>query len=214
MPDSLLKILLVDDDEDDYVITEDLLSAIKDTTIELDWVSTYDNGLEAACMKCHDVYIFDYNLGGRNGLDLLKEVFKGGCKGPIILLTGQGDHSVDIEAMEAGAADFLVKGQIDSSMLERSIRYAIEHKQSRDQILEMAYYDNLTKLPNRVLFQDRLKQGMTLAQRFQRNTAVLFLDLDNFKRINDTLGHNVGDKLLIEVAERFNECIRNSDSVA
>lgn len=214
MDTPLLKILLVDDDEDDYIITQDLLSEIDGTTIELEWVSTYDGGVEKSIQKCHDVYIFDYNLGSKTGLELLQEVLASGCPGPIILLTGQGDHEIDVKAMEAGAADYLVKGKIDASMLERSIRYALENSQSKDQIKQMAYFDSLTNLPNRILFQDRLQQGMALAHRYHRNTAVMFLDLDNFKRINDTLGHNVGDQLLQGVAERFNECIRDSDCVA
>ena len=119
---ALLKVLLVEDDEDDYVIIRDLLSEMG--RFELEWVTDYDPALEAIEREEHDVYLLDYHLGERSGLELLREALRKGCKGPIILLTGQGDRELDLEAMQAGAADYLVKGQIDAPLLERSIRYA------------------------------------------------------------------------------------------
>jgi predicted signal transduction protein with EAL and GGDEF domain len=116
--------------------------------------------------------------------------------------------------MKAGAADYLVKGKIDASVLEHSIRYAIERKKAEEKILFLAYYDSLTSLPNRVLFKDRLNQTLLIAQRHQRILAILFLDLDNFKRINDTLGHPAGDELLKQVADRLSNYIRKSDSIS
>lgn len=89
-----------------------------------------------------------------------------------------------------------------------------ERKEAEAQVRHMAYYDNLTGLPNRVLFKERLKQALSLAQRYQRLSALMFLDLDNFKRINDTLGHKVGDLLLKEVADRLKYCVRDSDTVS
>lgn len=208
-----LRILVVDDDEDDFVVTRDLLSEIGGRTIETDWASTYSDGLRSLCANSHDVYLLDYRLGEKNGVELLKEAVAEGCCKPVILLTGQGDRELDLQAMEAGASDYLVKGQIDASLLERSIRYAIGHKQSEQQIKQMAYYDHLTNLPNRVLFQERLRQGISLAHRYERTSVVLFLDLDNFKRINDTLGHRVGDMLLQGVAERLRDSVRKSDAI-
>ena len=214
MDDRRLRVLLVDDDEDDYIMTRDLLSDVQGTRIDIDWVSTYDEAIEAIGRNSHEVYLLDYRLGGRTGLELMRESLKNGCKAPMILLTGQGDHEVDMEAMKAGASDYLVKGEINAYLLERSMRYAIEKKRAEAQILHMAYYDNLTSLPNRVLFQDRLNQAIVQAERYGRRSAMLFLDIDNFKRINDTLGHRVGDLLLKAVAERLKESVRDSDSVA
>ena len=117
-----LKVLLVEDDEDDYVIICDLLSEME--RFELEWVTDYDDALGAMEREEHDVCLLDYRLGERSGLELLREALRRGYKVPIILLTGQGDREVDLEAMQAGAADYLIKGQIDAPLLERSIRYA------------------------------------------------------------------------------------------
>jgi signal transduction histidine kinase/DNA-binding response OmpR family regulator len=132
MKNSILKVLLVDDDEDDYLITSDLIGEIERSRYELEWASNYDQALELIGQHRHDVYLIDYRLGSRNGLDLIKAAIEDGCAGPMILLTGQGDSEVDIMAMEAGAMDYLVKGQIDSSIIERTIRYAIQRKRSED----------------------------------------------------------------------------------
>ncbi|OGW19656.1 MAG: hypothetical protein A2072_01960 [Nitrospirae bacterium GWC1_57_7] len=214
MDDQRLRVLLVDDDEDDYIITRDLLAEVKGRQVAMDWVSTFDEAIAAIGRNSHDVYLLDYRLGARSGLELMRESLASGCKAPMILLTGQGDHDVDMEAMKAGAADYLVKSEINAYLLERSIRYAIEKKRAEAQILHMAYYDSLTSLPNRLLFQDRLNQAIIHAERYERMSAMMFLDLDNFKRINDTFGHRVGDLLLKAVADRLKECVRDSDSVA
>ena len=128
---SPMKVLLVDDDEDDYILTRDLFGDIEGAKFELDWAATYDTGLRAICQREHDVYFVDYRLGGRSGLDLIQEVIGIGCEAPLILLTGQGDHEVDMDAMKAGAADYLVKGRIDAELLERSIRYSLERKNAQ-----------------------------------------------------------------------------------
>ena len=132
MASSIIKVLLVDDDEDDYIITSDLISDIERTSYDVEWVSTYDDALDKINQHRHDVYLVDYRLGRHSGLDLIEQAIKDGCLAPLILLTGQGDSEVDIQAMEAGAMDYLVKGQLDASILERAIRYSIQRKRSED----------------------------------------------------------------------------------
>ena len=112
-----IRILLIEDDEDDYVLTRDLLADSRRTRFGLDWVTSFDEALAAMGKGEHDVYLVDYRLGQHDGLEVLREARAAGCLRPIILLTGQGDGDVDIAAMKAGAADYLVKGQIEGTEL-------------------------------------------------------------------------------------------------
>jgi len=126
----IVKVLLVEDDEDDFVIARDLFSEMPGRRFALDWARSFDAGLEAMTLNQHDVCLVDYRLGVRNGVDLLRAAIEGGCQSPIILLTGAGEHVIDVEAMQAGAADYLVKAQLQSNSLERSIRYALQRKRA------------------------------------------------------------------------------------
>lgn len=127
-----IKVLLVEDDEDDYLLTRDMLQEIEGASFQLDWERNYAVALATLLQRRHDVYLVDYRLGERTGLELLQEAIGGGVRAPIILLTGQGDHAIDLEAMRMGAADFLVKGNFESPLLERSIRYAIQQTLTLD----------------------------------------------------------------------------------
>jgi len=119
------RILIIDDDEDDFIITSEYIRAIPDSSFHIDWVSTYKAGLEKIAAGGYDLYFVDYRLGAKSGVDFLKEAVKMGCDEPIILLTGQGNHAVDIEAMESGAVDYLIKGELNAEKTERCIRYAL-----------------------------------------------------------------------------------------
>ena len=136
MSETLFKILLVEDDEDDYILTSALLGEIKGTRYEIDWVSSYADALSGMCAENHDVCLVDYRLGEGTGLELIRQAVKDGCHTPFILLTGQGDKEIDFEAAEAGAADYLVKGELESAVLERSIRYAVRNAKMNETLRE------------------------------------------------------------------------------
>ena len=129
-----IKLLIIDDDEDDYFIIRDLLLDIKEVKYETSWASSYQSALEALETSKFDACLLDYRLGEHTGLDLLQEIMSRGFRIPTILLTGQGDHAIDIEVMNAGASDYLVKGEVGPVILERSIRYAIERKRMGDEL--------------------------------------------------------------------------------
>ncbi|WP_303675262.1 ATP-binding response regulator [Vampirovibrio chlorellavorus] len=131
-----IRVLLVDDDEDEYIITRRIISEIIGRTHLLDWASSYAQGLALIEEANHDIYLIDYRLDEHTGLDLLQEAIAQGCTQPIILLTGQEDREVDIQAMKSGAWDYLVKDRIDAPMLERAIRYTLEHRKVLDVLLE------------------------------------------------------------------------------
>ncbi|MCE3226418.1 MAG: signal transduction histidine kinase, nitrogen specific, NtrB [Bacteroidetes bacterium] len=121
-----IRVLLVEDDPDDYVLFKYSLGEIKDNSYTLTWASNFDEGLNIIRRNEHDIYFFDYLLGARTGLELIQESVAAGIHEPIIILTGLGNQQTDRKAMELGAADYLVKGEIDTEKLERSIRYCID----------------------------------------------------------------------------------------
>ena len=208
------KLLLVEDDEDDYFLTNELLRDIYGPNFELDWVRTEDDAIAAIAKAEHDVYLVDYRLGKTNGIDLVRELSETAASAPFILLTGQNSRELDFEAMRAGASDYLVKSDITAPLLDRAIRYAIERHRGERELARLAQFDQLTGLANRFLFRDYLERALARASRSDRTVAVFFLDLDRFKIINDTFGHETGDELLEGVAERLKHSVRASDIVA
>ena len=132
MSEATFRVLLIEDDEDDYILVRKLFSRIASAHYELDWVQTYTAALSAMAKGKHDVFLVDYRLGERNGIELLEEIRAKGSHTPAIFLTGHPDRTIDVEAMKAGADDYLVKGQISADLLERSVRYAIERRQAAE----------------------------------------------------------------------------------
>ncbi|AKG20775.1 hybrid sensor histidine kinase/response regulator [Calothrix sp. 336/3] len=154
-----IRVLLIDDDEDDYILTRDWMEEFQVINCHLTWVSNYQAARETIANQNYDVYLIDYRLGEGNGLELLREAMSHAVSAPIILLTGQGDKSIDIEAMKAGAADYLEKSQLTAPLLERSMRYALERKQTEQKIRQQAALLNVATdaifvqdLGNQILF--------------------------------------------------------------
>lgn len=128
MNDRKLSILLIEDDEDDFVLVRDLLAEVSTYGFDLEWVSSCRDARKIVTVRPHDVYLLDYRLGDCSGVDLLREMIDLGIREPVILLTGVGNRKVDLDAMGAGAADYLVKDNLGVDVLERSLRYALERR--------------------------------------------------------------------------------------
>jgi diguanylate cyclase (GGDEF)-like protein/PAS domain S-box-containing protein len=340
----LVSVLLVEDDEDDFLITRDMLEQQDRGSYSVEWCASYEGALAAIGDERHDVYLIDYRLGMRTGLELVREAFASRSLAPVIMLTGQSDYQIDLEASALGVADFMLKQELNPHSLERSIRYAVNHQdalrslaaseeryalaacavndgiwdwdletnqiyysprwhallgradaqdygtpdtwfelvheedlpglrlaieahfsgrttllQSKHRMLHTdgewrwmlsrgmavrdaqghptriagslsditvsrlterqlqhdALHDSLTGLPNRALFMDRLERAILRLRRdHSTSCAVLFLDIDRFKLINDSFSHSVGDRLLIALAGRIAGELRPGDTVA
>ncbi|MBI3135733.1 MAG: hybrid sensor histidine kinase/response regulator [Bacteroidetes bacterium] len=132
-----INILMIDDDEEDFIIVKDLFAQIPNYLFHVTWAASYNEGVNLITEKQHDLYLIDYRLGPDDGLELIREVIRGGCDVPLILLTGQTDIETDRQAMKAGASDYLVKGSISPSQLERAIRYNIERARNIREIKDL-----------------------------------------------------------------------------
>ena len=211
MNQSVVRILLVEDDEDDYILLRDLLSEIRDVKFRLDWVTGGETALKSMRENDHDIYLVDYFLGDYHGLELMQEAIYKGCTAPIIILTGQGNREVDLAAMQAGAADYLVKGHIDASLVERSIRYALERNRLVNKLSELAIRDELTGLYNRREMNRLLVEEFERHQRHNHPLSLIMADIDHFKIVNDTYGHPVGDQVLKWLAQIIRQNVRALD---
>lgn len=214
MDSGQVRVLLVEDDEDDYVLTRGLLGDGFGDRVSLDWADTPARGLERLVSGDYDVALVDYNLGRETGIELLRGACARGCRVPIIMLTGQDDRATDLDAMHAGASDYLVKGRVTGEMLERAIRYARERHRLLEQISSLSLTDELTGLANRRAFFTMADQRLQLLERRAARCLLIFADVDGLKQINDTLGHEAGDRLLVDAARVLQAAFRRTDLVA
>ncbi|MDF1720054.1 MAG: EAL domain-containing protein [Minwuia sp.] len=236
------RILIVDDDEVDFIVLKRLLNQIFGHAQDLEVATTWEQAEKVLAKGEHEIHIIDYSLGARSGIDLIRSTIKERDPRIFILLTGQEDRQVDLAATRVGALDYLVKGELTASRLERCLRFATEAMSQRQMLFDqadaleeaqrateailaraessekeyrwLAQHDLLTQVPNRMMFAQKLRIGMESASRSRQHIALMLLDLDRFKSINDTHGHQTGDRLLVEVARRLTETVRDTDVVA
>ena len=210
----MVKILLVEDNVVDAQLAQDILSDWNADEFDVVHVTDLKEALAALGRDRFQAVLLDLSLPDGHGLATLQEV-QGTSPGiPIVVLSGYADQTAALQAVQQGAQDYLVKGQIQGDLLARSIRYAIERKRTEERLTYLAQYDQLTGLVNRALFRDRLEQAVVRARRTNQGFALLLLDLDRFKAVNDTMGHDAGDALLKIVADRLKSCVREVDTVA
>ena len=147
MEDNTVKVLLIDDDEDDYILIHEMLKDVRGIKYQVDWLNSFRGAKKRLDGGNWDVILVDYDLGGGDGLELIREAIKRGIKAPLIMVTGRGRYELDVEAMKSGAADYLSKDMINSAILERVIRYSIEHRRLTE-ILEQRVKERTMELQN------------------------------------------------------------------
>jgi diguanylate cyclase (GGDEF)-like protein len=220
-------ILVIDDDEQ---IRGLLLNFFKDRYACRE-AGSAEEALLMLGRESFELVISDINMGGMSGLELLPHVHSLSPDSIVLMISGQNNIETAIEAQRAGAFDYILK-PLDIRQVEAAVERALqqglliqERRRYKDQLEQLlsertaevnrlANYDTLTGLPNRTLFEDRLEQAVAVAQRSGELLAVLFTSLDQFKKVNDTLGHACGDQLMKQLAARLHGCVAEGDTLA
>jgi diguanylate cyclase (GGDEF)-like protein len=220
-------ILIIDDDEQIRSLLKCLLSSKADCTT----VGSGEDALAILKSINFNLVISDINMGGISGLDLVPQVLEQSPDTVVVMISGQQTIDFAIEAMRAGAFDYITK-PLDLRHVETAVRRALAHhellkqkrryeyhledlvKERTAEVEHLAYHDRLTDLPNRVLFADRCNQALVIARRNQNLVAVMLMSIDRFKKVTESLGHAAGDAVLTEAAARLQRCITSGDTVA
>ncbi len=220
-------LLIIDDEWQIRSLLIDLLGSV----YRCSEAASAEEALTALSHESFDLVISDIDMGGMSGLELVPRVHSLAPDTVVVMISGNQDIEFAIKALRAGAFDYITK-PIDIRHVEASVERALKHaallkekrlyKEQIENLLQqrtaevdwLAYYDTVTQLPNRALFEDRLAQAVAIARAKDQSLAVLFISLDQFKKVNDSLGHGPGDSLLREFGERLKSCINKSDTVA
>ncbi|MEP6833864.1 MAG: diguanylate cyclase, partial [Gemmatimonas sp.] len=216
-----LRVLLVENNDADAARVEIALTAGLGTRLALQRANSLVASIRVLMEAAFDVALVELDLDDANGLATLAGVRGAAPTMPVVVYARSLDEGLALRALRAGAQECLHKAVTPDASLPRLIRFAVERQRhlaaleaARIAAAHRATHDPLTKLANRALFLDHLERALAFGARYARKTGILFVDLDGFKCINDTLGHARGDQLLQLVAERLQGCVRRSDSVA
>jgi diguanylate cyclase (GGDEF)-like protein len=221
MATKVVRVLMIDDDEDDVVLVRSMLERVPGVRFELEACRTGAAGIERLRSGNFDVCLLDELLGGARGSELLSGLEGAPIRTPVIMLTALTDRDVDLGAMKAGAADYLVKQELRWQMLDRAIRYAVERarliaklQQSQARLRALASVDELTGLFNRRHFMALLPAAVSAARRHRHPLSLCMWDLDSFKQVNDRYGHLAGDAVLRSFGHELRRSLRAEDTPA
>ncbi|HEY3019469.1 MAG TPA: GGDEF domain-containing response regulator [Solirubrobacteraceae bacterium] len=206
-------VLLVEDDPSyGDLLTEQMRYSWGDA-FALRRCDTLDEAMRIVRDVPPDCVLLDLRLPDSRGLESIGALRDAAPDVPIVVLTSLDDEIAGLEAMQAGAQDYLLKAECDGQLIGRAVRYAVERARFERQLDYQALHDSLTGLPNRLLLLDHLELALRRAEGTKASVAALFVDIDRFKLINDSLGHGAGDRILIETAQALEEIMRPGDTV-
>jgi diguanylate cyclase (GGDEF)-like protein len=208
------RVLLVEDDPREATLIREMLRSMWAEGLVFSHVERLADATRELLDHGASCVLLDLSLPDADGLVALEHIHTSAPDAPIVVLAGDGDEELAVRAVQRGAQDCLLKPEIHPVGLRRAVKLAIERKRSELQLAHQALHDPLTELPNRALFMDRLGVALDRSRRTSASIAVLFLDVDNFKTINDSLGHAAGDQLLVGLAHRLRAMLRPMDTVA
>lgn len=209
-----LAILLVEDNSGDRCLFHEILKRSGGRPCSLSCAARISEALPHLETSPPDLIVLDLALPDSHGLDSLRRMRSAAPNIPIVVLTGMDNEELGMQAMQEGAQDYLVKGQIDSRILPRSLRYALERHRLKAVVEALSVTDELTGLYNRRGFYTFSLRHFELARRNGNSLLLLYADLDGLKQINDTLSHEEGNRALLETAAVLRECFRNTDVLA
>ncbi|MFK7766054.1 MAG: putative bifunctional diguanylate cyclase/phosphodiesterase [Mariniblastus sp.] len=208
-------VLIIDDDEVDRLLIARRLSRISNATFITTEASKLSDAIDIVNSQQIDVVLLDLHLIETDGLETLKQFIKQSTDIAVVVLTGSTDDHVAMQAIEAGAQDFIRKSDIGNPWLHRCLENAMKRHELQQELKKLSFRDSLTCLPNRVAFENRLESSFDqYDDSSESNFTVVFIDLDEFKLINDCYGHTEGDRVLVEFANRVKSCVRSTDTVA
>lgn len=211
----MVAFLIIDDSPDDRELIVRMLKkteAFFDAEVfEAEDVEQGRRKLEAGGIEC---LLLDFSMPGESGLDFLSDIKLRFPELPVVMITGEGNERTAVDALKNGALDYIVKADVSPDTLELAVRNAIEKKQQEVEIIRHANFDELTGLPNRRALFNRLQYLEGRAPRGVPPYAIVFMDLDGLKQVNDTMGHEAGDRLIQDVADQLRVCVRDGDLVA
>ncbi|MDP1602196.1 MAG: GGDEF domain-containing response regulator [Legionella sp.] len=220
MNQNIINVLLINSNKKEQGLLRDLLSFAKYVNHQLNCLSDAKNGVHEILCGEYDICLIDYHLGNDEGLNLIHTIRDNGVVTPLVLLMNEENTEIETKALKAGAVDYLHKKEINSQLLERVIRYAIERKQNEDEVIKinkqlkyLATNDVLTGIGNRNQFIHTLPLVVEHCIRNKQTIAIISLDLDQFKQVNDTFGHKFGDLLLQQAATRLKGNLRKIDNI-
>lgn len=207
--------MLVEDDKDfAFLLQNHLSNAISTQTWQFTHVTTLKEALDQGLNRYFHAILLDLGLPDSRGLSTLKHILNNYPNTPVVVFSSVQNEDQALRAVQMGAQDYIVKGQVDNAQLGRAIRFAIERHHARTELQRLAMIDDLTKLYNRRAFNALSEQQLKLADREGKSLLLLLIDMDGLKTINDTHGHNVGDKALQKTARALRHTLRSSDIVA